>query len=329
MRRAQSDPAEARQRVRRAQVELRRALRALAKASQVDPGRLERGPRDWVHDLVQAHGPKLARRRGAVGWSRGIRLRGGEPALEECLALFVRKKRPKRELGALEFPKSVRHARKRKKLGLDVVELSDFRRLAYPGLARVTPHGLDAPGTLGCFATDASTRRKVALTAMHVTGLEAYPAPGTAPLQLDLIDDTRRILGELLEGTQDGIDAAKIDVEQPGEVVYFIPGIGGLTGWRIALDPEDRDTAVRMRGAQSLFHRGSVVYPRACLPTIGFERAIVADILSDHGDSGAALVDSDANLLGLLSGDALFDHQRLAIFTPIDLILSRLSCAFP
>lgn len=311
-----SDP---RREFMRAKQALARATVKLAKASKPKSTALGRRGPAWVERLLRRHGPELSRQPGVVGFAFGPRHRGGDPVAEDCLVIFVRKKLARRELKGRILPRKLSH--KGRSLPTDVVQLNAFRKLAAPGSAKLTPSDLTSPGTLGCYGTDLDTSCRVALTAMHVVDADTA--------SVDVIDGTRRLLGEVLTGTTSGLDAAKVSVLHPAEVRDSIAGIGPINGWREALDPEDRDTAVRLRGAATGLHRGSVLFPRVALPGVGIERAIVTDLVVGKGDSGAALVDLEGFVLGLLMGDALFGERRLSIFSPADLVVDRCRCTIP
>jgi hypothetical protein len=184
-------------------------------------------------------------------------------------------------------------------------------------------------GTLGTFAVDV-TGNLVALTAMHVTGEREFP-PGN-PIGIvspSRIEGGARPFGIVMRGTRSGIDAAKISVLDPSSVTTDIAEIGAVRGWRPLSNPGDRNTAVRMFGART-GHAvvGRIVEPMVELPQYGLDAAILVDIPSVNGDSGAAIVDNEHLVLGLLIGESSQLHG-LRVFNPISRVLAQLGCNIP
>lgn len=324
--RRSKDKQDALRALRKAKRDLVRAYQRIARLSKPGDPQLDRGAvAGWAHELADEYGPAFMQAKGMVGFTLGRRMREGEMIDEDCLVVFVKRKLPPSKLKERILPRQI--AKKGKRLGIDVVELRRFRRLAYPG-SRLSPSGLEAPGTLGAYATDNQTGRPVALTAMHVTGYREYPAPGVAPLSLR-VGSPSEPLGVLLEGTMTEVDAAKVEVADVGQVVPYIPGIGPIAGWREVV-AEDENTYVRMSGAVTPFAHGKILYPRVSLPVLKLKDAILAEIPCAKGDSGAAILDLGQFVLGFLVGDAIFSaggqSRLLAIFSPARLVQARLGC---
>jgi hypothetical protein len=282
----------------------------------------------WAHDLMEARRAKVLATPGVVGLGLGFRLRGGVPTGEPCLTIYVRRKMTRDELataGSRPLPKAVRSGSRR--LPVDIVELGELRRQVGAGDS-IGPLGGGERGALGALARDLDTGDTVALTAMHVTALQQFPASGaTAPRFVSPVPG--QTFGTLRAGTMTGTDAAKIalDVQQPPATQ--LPGIGPITGWRPIAFPGDQGTTVRMFGAVSGFQSGYIVNPVASLPSESLNAAILVNIATQGGDSGSAIVDHQGLLLGFLVGQGGSTLNNLRVFTPASLVLATLRCDVP
>lgn len=78
--------------------------------------------------------------------------------------------------------------------------------------------------------------------------------------------------------------------------------------------PGDENLAVRMYGAASKLVSGRVVHPSVELPELSLDAALIVDIPTAEGDSGAALVDPQNHVLGFLVGEATGDFGGKRIF---------------
>ena len=87
--------------------------------------------------------------------------------------------------------------------------------------------------------------------------------------------------------------------------------------------------AVRLFGAVSGLQTGILMNPAVSIPAESLEAAILVDIETQGGDSGCALVDPENLVLGFLVGRGSSALNRLAVFTPASLVLSRLGCDIP
>jgi|GEM_PF-1466772 len=288
------------------------------------------GPR-WrqYQQALEAHRETLDGFPGVVGYGIGRRRRGGVEVDEPCVVVLVERKL---EEGAL---------RRRRRLALprelplpdggtvpvDVRETGVLRPFVAPG-ATLGRSGTSGRGTLGAFATDLETGDPVALTAMHVVSkIREYPGspPSTEQVLFSSPCDGEpgaARLGRLLMGTRTGVDAAKISVDPPAIPSRMIPDLGPVRGWRPVDADADQGTLVAMYGGQSgrvLF--GRIELPLGMVPGLGLGPSIVVDIPAVDGDSGAALVDQQNLVLGLLVGG-----NTLKVFSPIRDVLKRLSC---
>jgi hypothetical protein len=183
--------------------------------------------------------------------------------------------------------------------------------------------------TIGLFARDKFTGQTVALTAMHATGLLEFP-PGptvdfSSPSSVD--SPSPAFLGTLLQGTRTDIDAAKISVAAASAPSFSIKGIGPVRGARELALPGDQGTAVRMFGAESGFRAGRITIPYAVIQDdeMNLNPAILVEIATEAGDSGAVIVDNANVALGFLVGiPSRFPRWRA--FSPAKLVFQRLSC---
>ena len=253
-------------------------------------------------------------------------MKGGLPTGELCLTVFVTKKLSPEDLkaaGLRKLPKSIKVGNRR--LPIDVVELGTIELHVLVG-ASMGPANLASEGTIGAFATDLATGKMVAITAMHVTGVNEFPNGGPAP---QFVVPSSRLnlptapLGPLLFGTRSGIDAAKIEVTNPENAAPIAPGIGTLSGWRPVVFPGDENTSVRMVGAVSGLTRGVLLHVDVPLPDINLDSAILADIPSQAGDSGAPLLDAQNHILGFLVGQS---SSGLRVFSPAGMVMNILQC---
>jgi hypothetical protein len=110
-----------------------------------------------------------------------------------------------------------------------IVDTGGMRRYAAPGQC-VESRRFKDRGTLGVIAVDRGSGNPVALTAMHVIpGIEEYPSPlHTEEILFEApCAGGGSVLGRLLRGTRDGIDAAVISIDDqlPSN---FVSGIGSI-----------------------------------------------------------------------------------------------------
>ncbi|TGE26451.1 chymotrypsin family serine protease [Hymenobacter metallicola] len=274
---------------------------------------------EWqrIQHILDANYDKLATWPGVLGSSPGFRICKSMPLTEKTATIYVQKKILSDKLPDTVLLPSVLSANG-DEVSVDVVEVGEIQPQTLAGSSL----GAGGPwGTLGTYAFDNQTNRIVALTAQHVASrMTNYssPRPGTpntAPL------------GRLLRGSREGTDAAAILVDSPPGFPFHIAGIGQVRGWRPVHDPADRNIGVRMHGAASGNLDGYIIAPRSTWYSPNYRNAILATTPTRGGDSGAALLDSNNFILGLLVGRA--DQYSLALFTPFNLVLSELGCSLP
>lgn len=315
--------------VRQAMAEMAEAKQALARArrklaSLTLPSELRylvHADWTWAQELLEERDEKLLAVPGVVGLGLSYQHRRGERLRIPCLTVFVERKLPLAELPPRAVLAKTASAGG-KRLRIDVVELGRLHRHVGAGDS-IGPLPLFDRGTLAVFAKDTAQGDVVALTAMHImppgaSGTELQsPVPGTP-------------FGTLRAGSLTGIDAAKIALSAPpASAVTVLPNIGRVSGWRPMTFPGDLNTTVRMFGAVSGFQIGRVESPATAIPGENLEAAILVDIATHDGDSGSALVDPENLLLGLLVGRGSSELNRLAVFTPASLVMSRLGCDIP
>jgi hypothetical protein len=323
VRKAVADLSAARKALAQARLRLARLTKTGHPAYLVDPDWT------WAEDLMKARRAKLLAIPGVVGVGLGFRLHGGAPTDLPCLTVYVRKKLPLAELvasGLRRIPRTV--GSRRRRLHVDVVELGGIRRQIGAGDS-LGPAGGGERGTLGALATDLAAADTVALTAMHVTSLPEFPFNDAAAPRFVSPMPGGSLFASLRQGTMTGIDAAKLalDVQQPA--VSELPSIGRIKGWRPITFPGDRGTMVRMFGAVSGPQAGFIVNPIASLPGERLDAAILVNVFSQGGDSGAALVDGQGLLLGFLVGEGGPTLNTLRVFTPASLVMATLRCDIP
>lgn len=314
------DAAEA---VRRSRRLLGDARAAMARAAD------DKGPdlvldREWepVYRVLRAQREELRRVPGVIGTGMGHRRRQGSRTGEPTVVAYVRRKLDPDELahaGGKPVPETVRAGKA--EVATDVVELGRFRPQIDAGCS-LGPQAGAVRGTLGVFGEEKGTGRPVGFTANHVTG-RAGPFPPGDPLTL-CAPFEGPVLGELLRGCDTPVDAAAIRVLPPAATSRRISGIGEIRGRR-PVASGDIDGDVRMFGANSGQVPGALRDPAAEIDGLAVRPAILVEMSTLDGDSGAALVDDSQIVLGLLSGR--FDGpDGLAVFSPIIAVLRELEC---
>jgi hypothetical protein len=328
---------------RQAADDLHRAVRAAAEARQ----KLARATRAgaphvmvsrelrWAEAVLQARAPQLARLPGVIGFGLGRVVRNGTPTGEPCITVFVRRKKSLRDLsrrGARLLPRTF--SSRGRRIRVDVVELGGIELHTFVGASiGPTNHPHHPEGTIGAFARDLANGATVGITAMHVSGLKELP-PGSTPVPFSVPSPMRHDpnmtrLGLMTFGTRTGIDAAKIELDDPSSASQEIPSIGPVAGWRPVAVPGDESLSVRLFGAVSGFQRGTIIHPSVELPGNNLDAVILAHIPTESGDSGAALVDPENLVLGFLVGRATSGpYNGMRIFSPAGAVLNVLNCDF-
>jgi hypothetical protein len=251
---------------------------------------------------------------GVVGWSIHVDHEGRVP----CAVIYVRD-------DSVTVPKTIGRGSDRLPVRREV--LGALKRHVIAG-ASVGPESNTLKGTIGCFGTAQGGR--VAITAMHVTGLDSVGAnacPMCVPSRLDGTGGVR--LGFVGAGTLNGVDVARIDVIDGISCGNALPEIGPISGWRKVVVPSDHGTMVRMYGATTGFQSGHIVDPCAQLPEEQLEDAILVSIYSEEGDSGSALVDQSGLVLGFLVGHYTGGTGNLRAYSPAGPALHAIGSNIP
>jgi hypothetical protein len=267
---------------------------------------------------LSEHLDDLAQRPGVLGVGLSHRYKAGVQQTEKTVTVFVEHKLAGEELGTrLALPTTLATAHGTT-VGIDVVELGKFERSTGGGSSIGQS---DSAGTLGVIAHDINTRRMVALTAQHVVGANAHPGMKLyAPWPQT---SNSLLVGQFLRGTMHDTDAAAISIADPDMMIDYIPEIGRVNGWRPIVSSDVRQP-VWMYGATSGFQMGQIHAIQAQFPRLDLADALVVRIRARGGDSGAAILDRNNLVLGLLVGGD--PESDLRIFTPIGLVLGRLHC---
>ncbi|MGH7525401.1 MAG: hypothetical protein ACREMX_01715 [Gemmatimonadales bacterium] len=283
------------------------------------------------HALLR-HRDRLLRYPGAIGLTMGHRRHDGRETGQRCITVFVRKKWSRSALERRGWPALPRFVRVRDggRVRVDVEELGPVELQAMAG-SSIGPRNDSAEGTLGAFGRDRASGRSVAFTAMHVAGetLRNFPAPGVPPIDFVSPALSSIPFGTLLRGTRRGVDAAAILLTPASQAQDPAP-FGPVKGWRPLSFPGDIGTAAKLWGARTGFATGVVTEPGVFLgPEYPIDFAIIADIPTRGGDSGAALLDSDNWVLGFLHGAAPRKGPNARVFVPASVFLDRLQCDLP
>jgi hypothetical protein len=195
----------------------------------------------------------------------------------------------------------------------------------------IGPHGEKAEGTLGAFGHDRFSGRPVAFTAMHVAHetLMAFPGDGHPTIRFVSPFTSGSVFGRLLRGTRHHVDAAAIELVPDSQERLPSP-FGEVRGWRPLSFPADVGTPVKLWGARTGFATGVVTDPGVFLaPSFLIDFAIIAEIPTRRGDSGAALLDNDNWVLGFLHAAAPRKGPHARLFVPASAFLASLGCDLP
>ena len=256
------------------------------------------------------------------GYGLSFRRRAGQELAEPCVTVLVPKKLPREDLkrrSRRAIPQTMVTSGG-KHVPVDVLEVGELRRQFTAG-SSLGPPSTQIKGTIGAWGVTTESGAAAALTAMHVAkGHSRFVVPSPRDASFG------EPLGEFLRGTLERVDAALIGVEPPATAEPFMQVIGPIRGWRPVAVPADRSAEVRMFGAASGFRRGFIIEPAMTFPNFGLDHAIVVDIQTADGDSGAAIVDSENLVLGLLVGETELGGFPVRLFSPISLILGILGC---
>ena len=280
---------------------------------------------------------------GVLGTTLGFRRTRGVERDEACIVVFVDRKYDDADLvpwsrrrdiapgdaGTIR-PRLPSHLTFRKRrFPIDVVQLGALRPSVRGGdsLGPDPDHATGSYGTVGTLA-QTSNGSTVALTAGHVFdgfGGQGMPVAVCCPAlkfgqpapALGTLEDIARI-------PTDGVDAALIRLARGVIGEWNVGGIP-VAGWRSLAWDGDRNLRVFSYGATSGRISGRVEYVGG--PLYGIASVILVSMNTDFGDSGAALIDGQGYVLGLLAGRP--DSNDVAVFCSISPVLRRLGCNIP
>ncbi|MFD3001458.1 hypothetical protein ACFS7Z_13885 [Pontibacter toksunensis] len=303
-------------------------------------------PQEWqkADQIGRDNAHWLLRMPGVIGMGPAYKIKNGNVSGDVCLAIYVAEKLPNYLLkNRLSIP-SLLYGQNIGPIRTDVVALGSFSEMSSVMIGdSIGPNNLRKRGTIGALATDLSSNQPVAITAMHVTGLKRdYPEDYVNSPSIQFSAPSQEyhdheLLGYLITGrsrhTDSGVDASSISIENNRQSDFYHPRIGKINGWR-PISSSDLYLPVQMFGDTSKYQTGKIIVPTTSLTHIGLESVILVDILTNDGDSGAALVDNDGFVLGILSGrinatDLYFDTmgiRDLAVFCTIGYVLQELYC---
>ena len=288
------------------------------------------GPWRPVKRALDESGARLLRIPGVVGVGLGFRRRRDVRVPERCVVVMVDRKRTpaalrrgKRPLLPNMLPAG------RRNVPVDVVEVGTrlTRQADAFGGDSIGPRGRRRKATLGTFAIH-NDGTIVALTAMHLfDGLSSGPGRQEV-VSPSLMDDSGpAILGRFRDGSTQGIDAATIALASgvtPSRTINGVP----IQGWRPLVAPGDDNLGVFLVGATTQVSEGFVEHFCCSYPRWRIEEAITVRLETDNGDSGAALLDRQGFVLGMLVGRP-DRHDTLRVFCSIGSVLERLGCDIP
>lgn len=300
-------------------------------AIDTDPGYKDviKSPR-WrsIEKVLESVKEELLSYPNVIGIAAGYKYSSEISSEYKCITVFVNDKKSESSLNDSQEKKIPGRIEVDgfKPVLTDVIELKNLEEYVAPG-GKVRKKGGQGFGTLGVYGVDRATKKNIALTAMHVfSGIEKFPDssfPNAPQAELSCNLTNQLLTGELMQGTRDGIDAAKVSFNQEHTPNRFIDGIGEVKYWRpIDLDA-DWNIPVQMRGgATNAVAYGKIINPGIYLREHNLSSAILVKIKALKGDSGAALLDNHNYLLGLLWGGDN-DYQ---VFSPISSVFHFLAC---
>jgi hypothetical protein len=276
---------------------------------------------------------RLMRYPDVVGLKPGFRIEGGKHTDEPCVTVFVRRKWTSETLRKRARPEVPRYleAPDGSRILTDVIELGRLETQASAG-SSIGGRGDQGEGTLGAFGHDKVSGKPVAFTAMHVVSetLQRFPAAGVGPIDFVSPARTSSVFGTLVRGVRPRVDAASIELTPPDQPRTPSP-LGESKGWRRLTFPGDVGAGVKLFGAKSHMLLGAIRDPGVFLDPneYSIDFAIIADIPTRRGDSGAALLDGDNFLLGFLHGAAPRLGETARLFVPAGRFLDDVGAALP
>lgn len=177
-------------------------------------------------------------------------------------------------------------------------------------------------GTLGCLVNKKGKKDTLVLTCFHnvVEPGSSFTFHDTDKNDVTLQDAKTTIAGKTIEGIRDGeIDAALVQIDKKDlpNILNVVSGLGKITGVRESTTTTDVNAGfpVFLNGMTSHFQKGKVtgVYCDVKIHYDGVEHQLTNLIsiandgtaITQGGDSGAAVLDIDNKLVGIIVGGNL------------------------
>lgn len=289
-----------------------------------------------------------SRQANVQGFGVALRTKGNVRTRELVLKVYVTKKRPLEDVEH-PIPRTIRIPGVRGRVPIDVEEIGEVRlhapqlgwqRPASPGYS-VGPAGTGA-GTFGCLVRRYSEPESLfMLSSCHVlTGDGALDvgAPIAQPAPMDgsgarnpiATLDSYVPIAYQADGYPNRVDAAIARITDASAVVPALAGLDAPRGVNTAVRAGMR---VRLSGRSSGVTTGVVrdadfrivvdyPLPGGGTTPVGFSDQVLCDQFAREGDSGAAVIDADGNIVGL----HCLGSRTVSVFNKIENVLSELNC---
>lgn len=279
-------------------------------------------------------------KRNVVGVAIGNKIFNGQKTLEKCLTVLVKKKVPENELSAEDIiPK------KYKGFSTDVIESGEIKATSLSGKVRpmifgysIGPLSRPVAGTAGYLVRDCKGNCYILANSHVLAGLNELPL-GTPIVQPGVFDggtaaDTIATLSKFIplkfrtpENTPENIvDAAIAKFVNPckdaSNIIYDLGKVRGIN-----LEPTiglkvtkvGRTTEKTTSEIVDTNATVSVTYEPG--KTAIFINQLITNRMTEAGDSGSLLLDSENKAVGLSFANAPF----ISMFNPIDVVLKELN----
>ena len=298
-----------------------------------------------VEDVV-AEARSWAFTDGTRGFGIARRIRSGRRTRELTLKVYVERKLPRSEL-RVSAPRVLRVPWSRREIAIDVEEIgkmelhNEMQRSMNPAKAGCAIANFSRTfGTLGCLVKEPDGSQLYILSAAHVIANNTFGIQGLVVVQPGVKGEPSRVIGRLqrwgelhydnTKKTFNNLFDAAIATLIPDAALQEIHDLGRPKGY--SLDVKKGDL-VKKCGAATLKTEGRVVDADfSCVfdyrnpddnqfYSAGFYRQVLCERISERGDSGAAVLDGQSRVVGLIVGGA----EKRTVFSRIGPILSRLN----
>lgn len=184
-------------------------------------------------------------------------------------------------------------------------------------------------GTIGCLL-NANNGDKYICTNMHVLRKNnkqtEFFRPKEEQNQVDVflkdIESGASIDAFFERGTMNGTDLAIARIQNNQQINFknIIVGNGIPTGFLEGNIVDFLNLAINIRGAKSLENISGRIIGQTSFPSENIFNLLQAEIFSQNGDSGSPIFDDSLNLLGILVGGEINNHN-ISYIIPINQIL--------